>query len=167
MNNNIYIIGFMGCGKTTIGHQVAMYRHKAFIDLDKEIENREKASIPYLFKTQGEDYFRDVESLMLLQTDKKQECVIATGGGIISREINREFLGKQKTIYLDWDFETLYERIKNDSNRPNVKSYEQLEKLYKSRTRLYESAETYRIKCENKSRDEIVLEIINGLGGDV
>ncbi|MEG0352062.1 MAG: shikimate kinase [Cellulosilyticaceae bacterium] len=167
MNNNIYLIGFMGCGKTTIGHQVAIKMQSEFIDLDREIENREKASIPHLFKMQGEDYFREVESLVLLQTKERQGCVIATGGGTVSKEINREFLKRQKTIYLEWDFDTLYERIKNDSNRPNVKSYGQLEELYESRLSFYESAGTCCINCENKSRDEIVLEIISGLGGEL
>lgn len=166
MKDNVYLIGFMGCGKTTIGNQVAVRLARDFIDLDKEIENREQVSIPYLFEQKGEAYFRNIESTILLQTQEMKNGVIATGGGIISREVNREFLKSQKTIYLEWDFKTLYERIKYDCNRPNVKSYRQLKNLYESRIPFYESAQTHTIKCESKSKGAIVMEIINWLGGD-
>lgn len=167
MKTNIYLIGFMGSGKTTIGKLLADQMQRHFIDLDEEIKNYEKRSIPYIFETKGEDYFREIESKVLLQTQDIQLGIVSTGGGIISREINRKFLKKQQTVYLEWDFGTLYERIENDPNRPNAKSYEQLKCLYESRIDFYESTGTYRVSCENKSKKEIVREVIKWLGGEL
>src|SRR5687767_13761414 len=78
----IYLIGMPGCGKTTLGRQLASAIHLPFVDLDQEIEAREKKSIPEIFEQQGEDYFRQVESGLLYElagSDKR--FIMATGGG--------------------------------------------------------------------------------------
>lgn len=161
----VYFIGFMGCGKTTYAKQVAGLLDTQWIDLDHAIEKKVGETITYLFETKGESYFRIIESEMLEESAHWKETIIATGGGIIKQLNNREFLKKQQTIYLKWSFDTLYERIKGDGTRPLVKSYEQLLALFESREAYYEEVATFIVEGEGKSKEEITQEIIKWLGG--
>ncbi|MCK4956546.1 MAG: shikimate kinase [Candidatus Cloacimonetes bacterium] len=114
----IFLIGFMGSGKTYLGKKAASELKLSFYDLDNEIEKKTGLSISKIFENKGERYFREIESEILLNWDKPG--IIATGGGVIEMEKNRNFLKKQKTIWLDVDWETIYSRIEK-SKRPLVK----------------------------------------------
>ncbi|MGL4363230.1 MAG: shikimate kinase [Cellulosilyticaceae bacterium] len=148
MKNNIYLIGFMGCGKTTIGQQIAIQQGKKFYDLDRQVVKSEGKSIKYLFETYGETYFRKVETNILLETKHYKQVIIATGGGVVECEENREFLKNQFVIYLDLPFELVYQRVKNDDSRPLAISKDKLYERYVKRQNLYEEVSAYKILCE-------------------
>lgn len=148
MRGNIYLVGFMGCGKSTVGEQLAIYQGKKFQDIDELIIKETKKPIATLFEEYGEHYFRTLESKILFKTHKSKASVIATGGGIIENMENREFLKRQKVIYLKWSFETLYARIEGDARRPLAKDYDTLHKLYKKRQGWYEEVATEAVNCE-------------------
>ena len=98
MQGNIYLVGFMGCGKTTVGGQLAIYEGKKFIDIDALIVKEAHLSIPRIFKNYGEAYFRTLESQTLQKTTQEHAAIIATGGGIVQQEANRVFLKEQRVI---------------------------------------------------------------------
>lgn len=156
---NIILIGFMGSGKTTISKELAACLHYSWIDMDDMIENEEQTSIGRLFAVEGEAYFRNLETKVLRRLQSFQNQVIATGGGVIASAENRGLLKNTMCIYLEWDFNTLYHRIANDSNRPMVSSYGGLEDLFNKRIQYYEECAKYKIACEGKTVLEITKEI--------
>ena len=160
MKNNICLIGFMGSGKTTVGSALAKKIGYKWQDLDAEIVKGEQMSIPELFEKGGEAYFREIETGYLKSALKANQTVISTGGGIVVQPENIALLNTQKTYYLSWDFDTLYERISGDTNRPLATSYEAILERFKSRKALYEAASTQVIACEGKTVDEVVAIIL-------
>jgi len=128
----------MGSGKTWFGKKIAATKNLPFFDLDDEIERKLGVNITQIFQKYGEEYFRKVESEILLGWDK--EGIISTGGGIVEKEENRFFLQQKeiKTIWLNPSWEIIIERIKS-SNRPLVKklSEQELFELWQKRESLY------------------------------
>lgn len=153
------LIGFMGSGKSTI----ARLLDQNYIDMDAEIVNRIGMPIADFFATKGEAAFREIESDVLadlIATDK----VISTGGGVVVTEKNRQLLAENpQTIYLKADFETLYQRIANDTKnvRPLfvTNSKEDFKAIFDSRQIWYEEAAAQIIDVTNKTPQEIVEEI--------
>lgn len=116
---NIFLIGPMGAGKTTIGRHLATLVHKRFLDADHEIEKRTGVSIPVIFEIEGEVGFRRRESMVISELTQEQDIVLATGGGVVLLEENRQALKQRGTVvYLHADLETLVERTRRDRNRP-------------------------------------------------
>ena len=120
MNKKIILIGMMGCGKSTIGQELSKNLNLNYIDLDKEIEKHEKTSISFIFQEKGETYFRKTESDILFQQEKKENYIMATGGGIILDKNNQIFLKQQNAtiIFLKTSLQELIKRTKNKKNRP-------------------------------------------------
>lgn len=160
---NISLIGMMGCGKTTIGEMLAENMNFTCIDTDAEIVNEQKCSINEIFGTKGEKYFREIETNVLIKTLNNDNQIISTGGGIIKKEENIKLL-KEKSIviYLKADDKTLYERVKNNKERPllNVEDIkEKISNLLNEREEKYQQAH-HTVSTENKQPSEIVNEII-------
>lgn len=134
----IFLCGFMGCGKSTIGQKLAQKLDCHFIDMDTYIEEQTGMSIPEIFEIYGEAYFRDTET-QAVRDLANQDGVIACGGGAMLRESNAQ-IAKQSgcVILLDVPFRTCYFRIA-DSDRPIVKrsTRQQLQKLYDDRYVIY------------------------------
>src|ERR1035437_10296834 len=120
---NITLIGFMGSGKTTVGKVLAEKMGLDFADLDSVIESSEKSSIADIFKTKGEDYFRELERDALNSLLKKDNLLIATGGGTPCFFDNLANINKNSiSIYLKMSADSLFERLKNEPNhRPLIK----------------------------------------------
>lgn len=119
LKSNIYLVGPMGAGKSTIGRVLAAELHLSFRDSDKVIEDRTGADIPWIFDMEGEEGFRDRESAVLEELSKGQDVVIATGGGIILRPHNREIMRSSGYVcYLTASIEQLVERTARDKKRP-------------------------------------------------
>ncbi len=126
MNNpgkKIYLIGFMGSGKTTLGKKLASDLKWTFIDLDKIIENRTGMKIPEIFSSRGEVYFRSAESDALRSMGDRERIVVSTGGGAPCSDNNMNFMNETGlTIYLKLSPEKLYSRLSGSSGeRPLLK----------------------------------------------
>ncbi|MBV1908020.1 MAG: shikimate kinase AroK [Kangiellaceae bacterium] len=116
---NIFLVGPMGAGKTTIGKQLAQLLHLEFIDTDQEIESRTGAPIDWIFDIEGEDGFREREKEIIAELSQKQGIVLATGGGAVVTPENRTFLaGRGIVVYLETSIEQQLERTRKDKRRP-------------------------------------------------
>ena len=140
-SENIYLVGLMGAGKTTIGRQLAKSLGLPFYDSDKAIEESTGVDIPTIFEFEGEQGFRDREQKMLQQLTELKGIVLATGGGAILREENRKLLKENGiVIYLQCSIDRIMERTRRDTQRPLLKTAdpkERIEQLYKEREPLY------------------------------
>jgi shikimate kinase len=138
---NIYLVGLMGAGKTTVGRQLAKRLHRRFLDSDHEIEARTGVRIPTIFEIEGEAGFRRRESQVLQELSKEIDLILATGGGAVLSAENRDCLRETGTvIYLHAPPEVLYERTRHDRNRPLLQVHDPLQKLkqlYEQRDPLY------------------------------
>jgi shikimate kinase len=148
-SENIYLIGLMGAGKTTIGRQLAKSLKLPFYDSDKAIEESTGVDIPTIFEFEGEEGFRDREQKIIKQLTQMQGIVLATGGGAILREENRSLLKENGfVVYLQCSVSRILERTRKDTKRPLLKTNnprERLESLFKEREPLYLACADYKI----------------------
>lgn len=139
--DNLYLVGLMGAGKTTVGRLLAKHYGCEFRDSDHEIEARTGVKIPVIFEIEGESGFRKREETAIATLTTLQGVVLATGGGAILSEANREALKHNGlVVYLRGTPEHLYERTRHDRNRPLLQTGNPLEKLrelYRQRDPLY------------------------------
>jgi len=153
----------MGVGKSTLGKKLSKKLQIKFVDIDKFIEKKENYSIQDIFKNKGEDYFRKIEKKITLEILKKNNLVIALGGGsfmdnLIRKEINNSSI----SFWIDLKIESIIPRLKNVKKRPllnqdNLK--ESMNKIYLERKKIYNEA-NFRIRCNSMNVDEIVIKII-------
>ncbi|MGQ0442840.1 MAG: shikimate kinase AroK [Methylophilaceae bacterium] len=140
-NHNIFFIGLMGAGKTTIGKQLAKQLGRTFYDSDTEIEKRTGVKIPVIFELEGEAGFRKREMAVIHELTQLNRIVLATGGGVVIAPENRESLKNKGTvIYLRATANDLWHRMRHDKQRPllqNVDIRAKLEQLYAERHPLY------------------------------
>ena len=166
---NIFIVGPMGSGKSTVGKIISDELFLNFFDTDDEIESRTGASIDWIFDLEGEEGFRKRESSILEEMVKQNSIVLSTGGGIILSDSNREMLSSRGTVfYLSTPISVQIERTSKDKDRPLLKNGdpgEILTRLQKERKGLYESVSDHVIETENKSSQEVAAEIINLVKG--
>lgn len=138
---NLFFIGLMGAGKTTLGRQIAQQLGREFYDSDHEICCRTGVSIPTIFELEGEQGFRDREAAMIDELTARQNIVLATGGGAVMREENRQNLQARGTVvYLHASPEVLLGRTRHDTNRPLLQvenPLAKLQELYDIRDRVY------------------------------
>ncbi len=159
---NILLIGFMGSGKTTVGRALAEKRLMNFLDLDEKLEKSEGKRIVRIFEEKGEEYFRARETQILKSHAKEKNAVIATGGGVVLLEENRDLLKKMgKKVWLDASVETIYQNTRNQKYRPllNVQDRKAFitEKLEERRP-LYAQSDI-QVTVDGKTVDRIVEEI--------
>ncbi|WP_036247779.1 shikimate kinase AroK [Methylobacter sp. BBA5.1] len=163
-SENIYLIGLMGAGKTTIGRQLAKALKLPFYDSDKAIEESTGVDIPTIFEFEGEDGFRDREQKMIQQLIQKKGIVLATGGGAILREQNRKLLKENGFIvYLQCSVERILERTRRDSQRPLLQienPKERLESLFAQREPLYLSCADYKVDTGTMQSKTVVNHIL-------
>lgn len=138
---NIYLVGLMGAGKTTVGRQLAKRLGRTFYDSDHEIVARTGVPIPTIFEIEGEDGFRRREAQAIAELSNEQSIVLATGGGVILNPENRRRLHETGwVVYLNVPPTLLYERTRHDRNRPLLQVADplaRLEELYAIRDPLY------------------------------
>ena len=141
MQNNIILVGLMGAGKSTIGRQLARRLNLTFYDSDKVVEERTGVSIPTIFAVEGEAGFREREEQVIAELTALPNTLIATGGGSVLRESNREHIKAGGTvIYLRASAEQLFQRIRHDKTRPLMQTanpMQTLRDLIKAREPLY------------------------------
>jgi shikimate kinase len=140
-SQNIILIGLMGAGKTSVGKLLAKRLRKAFFDSDQEIERTTGVRIPVIFEIEGEAGFRTRESRMLAELVRRENIVLATGGGAVLSPENRALLTRNgMVIYLRAAVADLWKRTRHDKNRPLLRTSEpvaKLEQLYTQRDPLY------------------------------
>lgn len=164
-NFNIILTGAPGCGKSTIGKELASLLGMTFSDLDEEIVKKEKRSINDIFATEGEDYFREKETEVLKETLGEKGLVISTGGGIVERN---DLISMKKendvVVYINTPSEELEKRLKNDISRPLLaeNAVEKLHNLLKRRAELYKSRSDVEI-CGKGSIQDVTVSVIDGI----
>jgi shikimate kinase len=160
---NIYLIGMMGAGKTTVGKLLAEKLQYRFIDTDNIIEAVSQKSINQIFAEEGESVFRQLETDVLVQVSAYLRTVIATGGGIVLRSNNWSYLQEGMVIYLDVPVDLLVKRLADDQTRPLLQTEDfttKLTKLQKERESLYQQADlTISVTATDQATD-IVEKII-------
>ena len=160
---NLVFLGMMGSGKSYIGSLIAKKLKINFIAVDKEIEKELGLSISKIFETKGENYFRKLEQKITLKILKINSTVVSLGGGaFMNKVIRNEILKNHISFWLNWDNETLLNRIKNSKKRPlafNSTENELIDLIIK-RSNIYSKA-LYEIKCDNLSKSEIVKQVLN------
>jgi shikimate kinase len=163
MADNIFLVGLMGAGKTTIGRMLAKHLHKTFYDSDHEIERRTGVNIPLIFEVEGEAGFRRRESAVIEELVHRDNIVLATGGGAVLAAHNRENLKQNgSVIYLRANVHELWQRTRNDKNRPLLQGQDpqaKLKQLFVERDPLYIEVATYTIETEGESVNSIINRI--------
>ncbi len=162
---NIYLIGLMGVGKTTIGKQLARAVSYPFYDSDKIIEQITGVDIPTIFAYEGESGFRDREQEVIEQLTAQQGIVMATGGGAVIREQNRKLLAEHGfVVYLQCSISKILQRTKHDTQRPLLKTdnpRQKLEQLLAEREPLYRSCADFTIDTGIMTSKAVVKAILS------
>ena len=151
----------MGSGKSTIGRLLAQKLNLRFFDIDFLIEKKTNMKIAEIFEKKGEDEFRNLEKEITLKFLNKTKCVISLGGGAFINEIiNKKVKKKGIAIWLNWNSQTLINRIRKNKKRPIALNLDdnELKDLINSRSKIYSKA-NYKINCENMNMNEIVKKI--------
>ncbi|QWU46843.1 shikimate kinase [Bacillus sp. NP247] len=157
---SIYITGYMGAGKTTIGKALSKELQMDVVDTDQKIEEQKEKAIRHIFAEEGEMIFREYESEML-RSLPVQNVIITTGGGIIEREGNRKWMKENGTVvYLYCDPHVIAERLREDTTRPlfQKKDIDAFVTKFESRRAYYEEADIH-IDTTNKSVEKIMNEL--------
>ena len=163
--NNIYLIGFMGSGKSAVCSRLHELTGMEVVEMDAILADNEKMTINDIFATKGEEYFRDKETELLTQLSDESRKAVSCGGGAILRPQNVSLMKESgKIILLAAKPETIYNRLKDNDDRPllhgNMNVPFIAEMIEKRRPR-YESAADYTITVDNKSLDDICREILS------
>lgn len=166
---NIFLIGPMGAGKSTIGRQLSQQLHMEFYDSDQEIEKRTGADINWVFDLEGESGFRKREQKVIHELTQKHGIVLATGGGSVKFKDNRNVLSSRGiVIYLETTIDKQLLRTKRDKTRPLLQFHDSnrliLENLASERNVLYEEIADITVKTDNQSAKSVAYHIIHLLG---
>lgn len=168
----IFLIGYMGSGKSSVGKELARLTGLTLHEMDQEIEESEGMPIPKIFTILGEPYFRDLESRLLKQHSEQTNVIVSCGGGIILDPLNVEVLKERCfAVFLEGDVELLFHRVKNDANRPNAymggaPEEERLARFraqYEKRKSHYVEASSLTIDINGKMPVQIAQEILSAL----
>jgi shikimate kinase len=161
--NNIFLVGPMGAGKTTIGRQLASAMGFAFEDSDHEIQQRTGVDIPTIFEFEGERGFRQREAQVIDELTQHQSLVLATGGGVVLDPENRKHLtSRGLVVYLFCSPEQQFERTVRDRNRPLLQTEDPLQRLrdlFTERDPLYRQVADVVVSTEKRSASAVVKEL--------
>jgi shikimate kinase len=160
---NLYLIGMMGAGKTTVGHLLANQLSYRFVDTDEVISQAAARSINQLFAEEGEAAFRQLESDVLAQVCAYTKLTIATGGGIVLRRENWSYLHHGLIVWLDVPVELLYSRLAEDTTRPllqDVDPKSKLRSLLEQRTPLYSQADLRITVNEGETPEQVATRVM-------
>ncbi len=160
---NIYLVGMMGAGKTTIGKLLARRLGRNFVDSDQRIEERTGVKIPVIFDIEGEQGFRRRESQVLEELSKQPDLVVATGGGVVLSEANRTCLTRSGlVVYLCLPPQMLWERTRQDKNRPLLQVADpraRIDELHAERDPLYRAVADIAVDGGRMSPNALVRQL--------
>jgi shikimate kinase len=161
---NIFLIGFMGAGKSTIAKELQKRLGMNLVEMDARIVEEQGMSINDIFAQYGENHFRDIESQLILTIGDEGSTVVSCGGGVVLRPQNTEYMKKSgKVVYLKTSPETIFERVRHSTDRPILNgnmNVEYIAGLLEKRRPLYEGAADITVVTDNRSCEEICSEII-------
>jgi len=163
INDNIFFVGLMGAGKTTIGKLLAKKLKKTFYDTDHEIEKKLGVKVSVIFELEGEEGFRKRETQMINELTSKKDIILATGGGAVLSEENRRLLKERgKVIYLNAKPQQLAKRMAFDKDRPLLQQgnmLDTLNNLYKERHPLYLQVSSFVVDTGQQKTQTIINKI--------
>jgi shikimate kinase len=164
---NIFLVGMMGAGKTTLGKALAQRLRRDFVDTDKVLVERTGVPVATVFEIEGETGFRRRESGVIAELASRTECVIATGGGAILAEDNRRVMREAGTvIYLRARLESLWERTRHDTTRPLLSTADPrgtLARFLEEREPLYREAAHLVVETGSQSANTLVNRVVAAL----
>ena len=167
----IFLIGFMGTGKSTIAEYMRQNYGRAAVEMDEVIEEREGMTIPRIFEEKGEAYFRELETELLQELSGRENLVVSCGGGVPLRACNVELMRRSGTVvFLTASPETVYQRVKNSHNRPLLeknKNIPFIASLMEERRERYENAADLLTATDGRSAEEICREIMEGISQEI
>ena len=162
--DKVYLVGFMGAGKTTVARALASRLGWRAFDIDEAIEERERMPVADIFARRGEPYFRNVERAVLMDQIRTPHAVVATGGGTYVDPLNRAAINQDGVaVWLDVPLDRLIARIPADGRRPLASDRDGFERLYYSRRAAYQQAHV-RLDAGGASVGALVEQIIDWLG---
>ena len=166
VSKNIFLTGFMGAGKSTVGRLLANLMNHPFVDLDEMIVQRENRTIADIFSAEGEKYFRDCETLVLNELYQQPAAIYATGGGIVVRDENRRTMkGIGSIVYLKTSWATLENRLRKSVARPLVDpetGWDHVKELLAERQAFYEDADIV-VETDGCTPSQVAHKIASGL----
>ena len=162
--SNIFLIGSMGAGKSTIARRLAATLDKEFVDADRELEQRTGVEVPLIFELEGEDGFRKRERDLLAELVMRRDIVLATGGGVVLSADNRANLAEHGfVIYLDTPVDLLVARVARDRHRPLMQTADPkatMREIMRIRDPLYRESADIVVKSSHRSSRFVVREIL-------
>ncbi|MGN0361287.1 MAG: shikimate kinase [Bilifractor sp.] len=167
LDYNIFLIGFMGAGKSTIADCLHRSYGMQVVEMDSVIEQRERMPISEIFRIQGEEYFRHLETALLIELQQQNNVVVSCGGGVPMREQNVQAMKQHgRVVLLDAKPETILERVRDSHDRPLLernKTVEYIAELMEKRRPRYEAAADIRVATDGQSAEKICEEILEKL----
>jgi len=164
---NIFLIGFMGAGKSTVARELAKKLGMKLVEMDERIVKEQGMSINDIFAKYGEERFRDIESDLIVTIGNEGNTVVSCGGGVVVKARNTEYMKKNgRSVFLSATPETVFERVKSGTDRPILNGHmnvEYIAELMEKRRTLYEAACDVKIATDGKKVGEICEEIIKAL----
>ncbi|MBN7774487.1 shikimate kinase [Clostridium aminobutyricum] len=164
-SHSIYLIGFMGCGKSTVASYLSDLLVLDMVELDELLAEKEGLSIADIFSQYGEEYFRDQESKLIMDLEGVTQRIVSCGGGAVLREANVKSMKQNgRVVLLTASPQTIYERVKNTAERPLLNdnmSVEHISELIERRREKYERAADLVVTTDDKSIPEICQEIMD------
>lgn len=166
---NIYLTGMMGSGKSVTGKRLAARLGVNFVDIDEKIQERTKKTIPEIFASEGEAYFREQESQILKEITGGGPYVVATGGGAVLNPANVEGMrGSGKIVFLETSLIVLWDRVKNKQDRPLLKGarpQDVLSRIFMERDAIYQNSCHLKVNTDGKTAGAVADEIAAKLEG--
>ena len=167
ITHHIFLIGFMGTGKSTISAELKEMLHRECLEMDQMIVESQKMPISEIFEKYGEDHFRDIETQTLIGLKDHEPAIVSCGGGIVVRQENISHMKESgKIVLLTATPQTIYERIKDSTDRPGLNGHmnvEYIRELMEKRREKYEAAADLIVATDDRSIEEICREIIEGV----
>lgn len=161
---NIFLIGFMGAGKSTVADYMSRRYSMPLIEMDETLAEREQMSVSEIFEQKGEPYFRRAETALLNEIREKANVIVSCGGGAAMRRENVELMKQSgKVVLLSASPESILERVKEDENRPLLKgrkTVEGIQELMEARSPYYEAAADLKVRTDTQPLEKICEEIL-------
>lgn len=164
INKHIYLVGFMGCGKSTVARELSKELGITYIDTDNQIVEEQNMPVSEIFDTYGEEYFRKLETELLERLSDAKPLIIACGGGMATRDCNIELMKDSGlVVMLSAKPETIYERVRFNRNRPLLNgnmNVEYISSLMEKRLLFYNKAADVVVETDERTPEDIVKKIV-------